>query len=269
MHKTVRKVLRAVANYDPDYYDMYDDAHEAFFAQLYLERITQHARLAGIQPPATLLEAGCQAGRLAIPLARLGFRVTGIDTSGFGLRRAQAHAKAAGVDATWIRGDLLTVLARDPSRQYDVVVCAEVLYLSPRYREMLRALVRALRPGGLLCVSYRPKFYYLLEALRQYDGTTAARVLRQREGRFRDSEYFNWHTEEELRALYRSLGLQWHAMYPIDRFVWLSGANLSQLSEAQRAQWLELELTAEGVADTCARYLLVIASTPMASSRSA
>ncbi|MBI3011908.1 MAG: methyltransferase domain-containing protein, partial [Candidatus Omnitrophica bacterium] len=324
MQKVIRKVLRAVADYDPDYYDMYADANEAFFATLYVERIKRHAREAGIHPPATeagtpaaslgeakragvgegrapsrpafrgrpdgdrsrsaddrgrvpssagwltgvpkhivrggrsrrptepgtpdaslceakrwgsatagrprarhsadapmasapgvpsiadrrptLLEAGCQAGRLVIPFARLGFQVTGVDTSRYALRRAQEHAEAAGVGATFVRGDVMEVLRRDPDRLFDIVVCAEVLYLSPRYREMLQALAGAVRPGGLLCVSHRPKFYYLLEAFRQYDLAAVDAVLQRNEGPFRDSAYYNWQTEEELRALYGSLG---------------------------------------------------------------
>jgi len=263
MQKTVRKVLRAVADYDPDYYDMYADPNEAWFARLYVERIAQHADAAGIRVPATLLEAGCQAGRLVVPLAKRGFQVTGIDTSGFALRRAREHAKAAGVEAAFIQGDLLQVLRRRPAPQFDVVVCAEVVYLSPRYRQMLETLAAAVRPGGLLCVSHRPKFYYLLEALRQYDLSTAADVLRRSEGPFRDSRYYNWQTEEELRALYGSLGLRWIALHPIDRLAWLSGISPSGLSDAQRDQWLRWELgSADEAAGCCSRYVLVVASRP-------
>ena len=336
MRRLVRKVLRAVADYDPDYYDMYADPNEAFFAQLYVERIKRHAEEAGIHPPATepgtpptggvgdgsaegrsprptepgypavggvgegraergarrptkpgapcvarggegsagvggrprptLLEAGCQAGRLVIPFAKLGFRVTGIDTSRYALRRAQEHAKAAGVEATFVRGDLMEVLRRDPKRLFDIVVSAEVLYLSPRYREMLQALAGAVRPGGLLCVSHRPKLYYLLEAFRQYDLATADAVLHRNEGPFRDSAYYNWQTEEELRALYQSVGMQWRAMHPIDRFAWMSGKSPSQLTEAQREQWLKLELGWAGDTGACARYVLVVTSRPAAES---
>ena len=262
MKRTVRKVLRAVANYDPDYYDMHDDANETLFAQLYIERIIRHAEAVGIRPPATVLEAGCQAGRLVIPLAKQGFQVTGVDTSGFGLRRAQAHARAAGVEATFVRGDVVDVLRRQP-RQFDLVVCAEVVYLSRNYREMLQALAQAVRPGGLLCVSHRPKFYYLIEALKQYDIATAAHVLATGEGSFRDSQYYNWQTPDELRTLYeQTLGLRWLAMYPIDRLAWLSGISPSKLSDAQREQWLTLELDSAEEGDACARYLLVVAMKP-------
>lgn len=311
MQKTVRKILRAVADYDPDYYDMYADDNEASFARLYVERIARHAEAAGILPPATepghpakvlwrggrgsagaagggatepgaprcarggdgsagvggrprprLVEAGCQAGRLVVPLAKLGFQVTGIDTSGFALRRANAHARTARVEATFVRGDLLDVLSRDQRAQYDLAVCAEVVYLSPRYREMLHALARAVRPGGLVCVSHRPALYYVIEALRQGDVEAASSVLARSEGPFRDSAYYNWQTEEELRALYASVGLQWQAMYPIDSLAWLAGLNLKTLTQEQREAWLQCELRAAASAGPCARYVLVIARRP-------
>ena len=284
MHKMVRKVLRAVADYDPDYYDMYQDPNEALFAQLYVERIRRHAEEFGICPPvtepghppeagrrgnpegvargATLLEAGCQAGRLAVPFAKLGFRVTGIDTSGFALRRAREHAAEAGVEAEWLKGDLEEVFARQPGRRFDVVVCAEVLYLSPRHRELLRALAGAVRPGGLLCVSHRPRGYYLLEAIRQQDVSSAAEILSRSEGSFRDSAYYNWQTDAELRTMYDALGLQWIACYPIDRLAWLGGISPSQLTSEQQARWFELELQLPFGAEGWARYVLVVAARP-------
>ena len=259
MQKTLRKVLRAVADYDPDYYDMYADPNEACFAQLYLEHITRHAKLAGIHPPASVLEAGCQAGRLAIPLAKQGFTVTGIDTSGFALRRAREHADKAGVRATFVPGDFVKVLAGHPEWSFDVAVCAEVLYLSPQYRQMLKAIAQAVRPGGLVCASHRPKFYYLMEAIRQYDFGSAGQVLERSEGPFRDAAYYNWQTEPELRSLYESLGLRWLGMYPIDRLAWLTGLKPAELPEAQREQWLRMELALAEDTAMCARYVLVMA----------
>jgi SAM-dependent methyltransferase len=260
MKKGLRKLLRAVADCDPDYYDMCADPNERWFAQLYIERIRQRAEEAGIRPPATLLEAGCQAGRLVVPFARLGYRVTGIDTSRFAIRRAREHAREAGVTATWLRGDLVTVLQRPHTPLYDIVVCAEVLYQSPRYRQMLEVLAASVRPGGLLCVSHRPKSYYVIEALRHGDWDTAASVLRHSEGRFRDHAYCNWQTEEDLRGLYSSLGLTGLTLYPIDRLAWLGGISPASLTELQRELWLQCELALPSTAGCCARYVLVVAA---------
>jgi len=261
MQKAIRKVLRVVADYDPDYYDMYANTNEAFFAQLYLERILQRAEAAGIRPPATVLEAGCQAGRLVVPFAKLGFTVTGIDTSGYALRRAQEHVREAGVQATFVRGNLITVLTEHPEWQFDLVVCAEVVYLSPQYRHMLGVLAKAVRPGGLLCVSHRPKLYYLLEALRQYDVEAAESILSRSEGPFRDSAYYNWQTPEELRALYEAMGLQSISLHPIDRVAWLCGMDVSRLTPVQQGQVQELERRWPRD-EQSGRYILVIASRP-------
>lgn len=263
MHKTVRKVLRAVADYDPDYYDMYEDSNEALFARLYVERILEHANERGCGPPATLLEAGCQAGRLVVPFAKRGYRVTGIDTSGFALRRARRHAQATQVEAEFVEGDIVDVLARHPEWRYDVVVCAEVVYLARQYQQILQALAQAVRPGGLLCVSHRPKWYYVIEALRHSDVHTAMSVLERPEGPFRDSTYYNWQTEEELHALYASLGLRWLAMYPIDRCAWLTGLDPSRLPAEEREQLFVLE-RAQASPASLARYVLVIAQRPPA-----
>ena len=263
MNRGLRKLLRVVADCDPDYYDMYAQADERLFARLYLDRIVRHAEAAGIQPPARVLEAGCQAGRIAIPLARRGYDVTGVDTSEFALRRARRHAQAAGVRVRWRRGDVVRVLGgRAP--QFDLAVCAEVLYLNQAYRRMLAALAAAVRPGGLVCASHRPLCYYFYEAMRQQDIATARAVLARREGRVRDHAYVNWQTDEELRALYADAGLTWVAQYPIDRVAWLAGLQPSRLSQEAQRHWLELELGEDAGAGSCARYTLIVAARPEA-----
>jgi SAM-dependent methyltransferase len=259
MHRRLRKLLRTVAGVDPDYFDMFEQPDEALFARLYVERIVRAARDAGIIPPARVLEAGCQAGRLVIPLAQRGFRVTGVDTSGFALRRARRHAASAGVQAEFFRGDVVRVLQRHPDRRFDLVICAEVVYLARDPQALLRALASAVRPGGLLCVSHRPKFFYLFEALRQYDLKTAREVLRRDEGPFRDAAYYNWQTDEQLRALYQRLGLQVVALAPIDRLAWMSGGRPSRWPADEQARWLRAELSLPGGSGTGARYALVIA----------
>ena len=198
-----------------------------------------------------------------VPLAKLGFAVTGIDTSGFALRRAMKHASAEGVRARFIRGDLLGVLQAQPER-YDIVLCAEVLYLCPQYRAMLQVLARAVRPGGLLCVSNRPTFYYFVESLRHGDVGAARLVLTEREGHFRgpfpEAGYYNWQDEDDLRRLYQELGFKDVAVYPIDRFAWLAGLDVGTLGPALHREWLSRELETPLEGGLCARYGFVIAA---------
>ena len=54
----------------------------------------------------TLLELACGTGRVAIPLAQAGLKVTGIDLSRGMLDEARRKAAAEGVSATWIEADM-------------------------------------------------------------------------------------------------------------------------------------------------------------------
>ncbi len=265
MHRFFKKLFRALANHDPKYYDMYQDASESRFAQLYLSRIREHCAQAGIRPPARILDAGCQTGRLLVPLAREGYQLTGIDTSGFALRRAGVTLKKNGAKATLIRGNIGKVLGPQHHQRYDVVICAEVLYLCQDFRTILKALAASLRPGGLLCISHRPQAYYLIEALRSKNQKAAEFVLTHPEGSVHGGSYFNWHTDEEVRSLYEELGFKSLSLYPIDRFAWLGGLDVGRLDERTHAEWLKLELSSKSEGGTCARYLFVVATTSSSS----
>jgi SAM-dependent methyltransferase len=68
----------------------------------------------------TILDMGCGTGRHAVALAKLGFRVTGVDISHSMLTVARTRAEKAGVTVRWIESD-----ARDftATERYDGVIC--------------------------------------------------------------------------------------------------------------------------------------------------
>ena len=53
-----------------------------------------------------VLELACGTGRLAIPVAERGFRVTGIDYSKAMLKEARQKSAALGVQVEWIEADM-------------------------------------------------------------------------------------------------------------------------------------------------------------------
>ena len=53
-----------------------------------------------------VLELGCGTGRISIPLAEAGHRVTGMDLSGAMLREARRKADERGMAVDWVRGDM-------------------------------------------------------------------------------------------------------------------------------------------------------------------
>jgi SAM-dependent methyltransferase len=95
---------------------------------------------------AEILDVPCGGGRLSLPLATRGFRVTGVDSS----REFRAHARSSdkGRDVTWERRDM-----RDlpwPAR-FDGAFCFgnSFGYLDDEGNEaFLRAVAAALKPGA-------------------------------------------------------------------------------------------------------------------------
>jgi SAM-dependent methyltransferase len=96
-----------------------------------------------------ILDLACGWGRHAVALARMGYRITGVDASETLLRHAARRARSAGVEVEWVHGDVRVLPWRE---HFDAVVC---LFSSLGYflsdEEDLRALRAArdaLRPGG-------------------------------------------------------------------------------------------------------------------------
>lgn len=59
-----------------------------------------------------VLDLCCGWGRLSIPLAQRGYRVTGLDLSKYHIRLAKQAAKQAGVDIKWVNADMCKVPGR-------------------------------------------------------------------------------------------------------------------------------------------------------------
>ena len=108
------------------------------------------ARETGVGRGATVLDACCGTGDLALELARLVGRsgqVTGLDFSAEMLRRAER--KSAGADAAtiqWVRGDATAMPFGDGS--FAAATIAFGLRNLPDPEAGLRELARVVRPGG-------------------------------------------------------------------------------------------------------------------------
>jgi ubiquinone/menaquinone biosynthesis C-methylase UbiE len=107
------------------------------------------AALAGLLPPgAAALDMGCGAGRIAVPAAAAGLRVTGLDSDAAMLAEAARSAAEAGLALETIHGDITTMPL--PADSFDAVLSINVLHLVPAWQQALAEAVRVMRPGGLL-----------------------------------------------------------------------------------------------------------------------
>jgi SAM-dependent methyltransferase len=110
--------------------------------------------------PASVLDAGCGTGRVAIELARHGIEVVGADLDASML----AHARELAPDITWVRSDLAEL---DLGRTFDVVVMAGnvPLFTAPGTQDALVAGV-ARHVGRFLVAGFGLNRGYSVE---QYD----------------------------------------------------------------------------------------------------
>ena len=134
-----------------DIADLYDLEHGDYDADLDL--YLNLARVVG-DP---ILEPGCGTGRVLVPLAEAGYRVTGVDASQPMLDRARTAAEAAGVSTqVALHAGSMTEADRVAGGPFGLVIIAlnGLLHLpsAEAQRSALAAARRALDPRGQLVV---------------------------------------------------------------------------------------------------------------------
>src|SRR5690606_1990790 len=89
--------------FGPDYLAVYAPEFDAAASEA---QAVFCARVLGLEPGQSVLDLCCGQGRHAVPLARLGLRVTGLDRSAEYLRLAESAAAAADVGLRTVEADM-------------------------------------------------------------------------------------------------------------------------------------------------------------------
>lgn len=252
------RLLHAAGDGEPD---MRDARAEQVYAALYLDCIdsTLPAR-SGLR----ILDAGCQAGRLAIPLARAGHHVTGLDISERWLDLCRRNASAAGVSIDLVHGPLEAAPSLLAQGGFDAVICAEVLYTIEDLGGALRTLAGLMAPDGALFTSHRTRHYMLTTLARFRRWLDLSVVAGAQDGRIFEGQYYSWFDEPELRALYATAGLAVEAVRGIGTVSGVGVDGTAALIDAERLDDADLQrlLSIERACSTrfsdAARYRLLV-----------
>jgi len=105
----------------------------------------------GIPSGTKALDVACGTGNVAIPLARHGAVVTGVDIAPNLLAQARERATAENVHATFDEGDAEALHYADGT--YGAVVTMFGAMFAPRPELVASELARVLKPGGLLAMA--------------------------------------------------------------------------------------------------------------------
>jgi SAM-dependent methyltransferase len=150
--------------YESFYGQTYRDLYDVHFSA---EQSEQEARFAAsalkLQPGDRVLDLCCGRGRHAVPLARLGLNVTGLDQSAEYLSLARTAAREAGVNIELLQADMRDIPASKP---FDAVVnlFSSFGYLASDAEDarVLRAAHAALKPNGGLLLDLLNREWVLL-----------------------------------------------------------------------------------------------------------
>ncbi|MGD0824687.1 MAG: methyltransferase domain-containing protein [Terriglobales bacterium] len=130
-----------------------------------------------VQPSPCALDLGCGTGATAVRLARLGFRVTLLDSSPAMLEIADRKVKAAGVADKVVlqEADATRATSLFPSASFDVILCHNLLEYVDDPLAVLCGAARLLRDSSaILSVLVRNRAGEVFKAAIQAGDLTAA-----------------------------------------------------------------------------------------------
>lgn len=194
---------------------------------------------AGLPPaPADVLDVGTGTGQVAVPVAELGYRVTGIDLAEGMLDLARAKAAGMSNPPVFRLGD--AVAPPFPPASFDAITCRYLLWT---LREPLQALTnwrRLLRPGGRLVA---------------VDSTWYAGGIRgQEREKYQDHEEFlRLYDERVVAALPLAEVTSIDAMAALIREAGFGAVEVTPLEEIER---LERELRPHGGIDVQLQFMI-------------
>ncbi len=211
-----------------------------------LDRQCQHTARAG-SGALDVLDTGGGTGNFAVPVARLGHRVTVVDPSPDALFALERRAAEAGVTdlVRGVQGDaggLLDVVERDA---YDVVLCHGVLEFVDDPESGLGNAVGALRESGTLSLLAAGRNGAVLARAIAGHFAEAQRGLADPEGRWGGSDPLpRRFTAEDLTRLVTATGLDVASVHGVRVFADLVPGALVDTEPGQQEALLQLELAA-------------------------
>jgi ubiquinone/menaquinone biosynthesis C-methylase UbiE len=125
------------------------DFHE--IAKAYTRGAEQFVERLNLQPGTKLLDVACGSGNLAIPAARQGATVSGMDLAPAMIIQARANAESEGLKADFQEGDAEALQYDDNT--FDVVATMFGAMFAPRPDVTASELVRVCKPGGRIAMA--------------------------------------------------------------------------------------------------------------------
>lgn len=252
-------------------YDMVAAPDEPYYAEQYWRVILPC--LEKVPHDAHIIDLGCSQGRFAIKLAKhfTDGIVIGCDLSTKAVLQARNYASRDSVENVHFQINSITdCLGGFSENVADLILLTEVTFFYPQWGEELPRIIRVLKPGGILVISFRSQYFNALALVRERLWGGVEPLLRDRQGAiFGSSTIFTWQTSADVSSLLvEKHGLELLDLRGIGVCSGIPGdphddiCQPSQLSEAERMQLVKLELELGKTVPDGGRYILAVARKP-------
>ncbi|MCA1577473.1 MAG: class I SAM-dependent methyltransferase [Acidobacteria bacterium] len=120
-------------------------------AKTYATDAEEFVRGLNLQPGMRVLDVACGTGNVALPAARLGAVVTGVDIAPNLIEQGREKAKREGLTVQFDEGDAENLPYEDAS--FDAVITMFGAMFAPRPELVAAELKRVVRPGGFIAMA--------------------------------------------------------------------------------------------------------------------
>jgi SAM-dependent methyltransferase len=120
-------------------------------AKMYEKGAAEFVERLDVRPGMSFLDVACGSGNLALPAARLGATVTGMDIAPEMVQLARDNAKREGLTAKFDEGDAEALQYADGS--FDIVATMFGAMFAPRPELTASELLRVSKPGGKIAMA--------------------------------------------------------------------------------------------------------------------
>lgn len=152
--------IKVRRNWQKEYFDKayYQPSSEYALARAD-EEAAFFAKNLALKPGMKVLDIACGQGRHSVPLAKKGFKATGIDITAEYLADAKAYARREGVAAEFFKADMRKLAF---NAEFDAALCAFTSfgYFDRKTNlDVLKRICRAVKPGGLFIIDVISREY--------------------------------------------------------------------------------------------------------------